>query len=80
MKILVDIAIGILLYLLQGLLQIPIAFIFRDPFMGSGGRIPTLTYEYLIGAVLIFLITLVLPGSSRRRPNPKLGVERSSGL
>ncbi len=58
MKTLIDIGIGILLFILQSLLQIPIISIFRDPFSGSGEPAPTLTVEYLIGAVVIFVISL----------------------
>lgn len=57
MKILMDFAIGILLFILQSLLQVPIASIFRDPFSGFSGSIPTLVNEYLIGAVVIFVIS-----------------------
>ena len=58
MKILMDFGIAILLFILQSLLQVPIAMIFRDPFSGFSGSNPTLVYEYLIGAVVIFVISL----------------------
>jgi membrane protease YdiL (CAAX protease family) len=58
MKTLIDFGIGILLFILQSLLQIPIIFIFRDPFSDYNGPTPTLIYEYLIGAVVIFVISL----------------------
>ena len=57
MKILIDLGIGILLFIGQTLLQVPIISIFRDPFSGSSGPIPSLTAEYLVGSVVIFIIS-----------------------
>jgi len=58
MKTLIDIGIGFLLFIVQTLLQAPIISLFRDPFSGSDDPIPTLTYEYLLGAIVIFVISL----------------------
>ena len=70
MKILVDIGIGLLLYVLETALQIPIASIFRGPFItapGLGERIPTLTGEYLVGAVIFFLLSYMAAWVFRTR-------------
>ena len=63
MKTLIDIGIGFLLFIVQTLLQAPIISLFRDPFSGSDDPIPTLTYEYLLGAIVIFVISLGFVGS-----------------
>jgi len=57
MKILIDFGIGILLFIGHTLLQVPIISIFRGPFSGSSGPIPSLTAEYLVGSVVIFIIS-----------------------
>lgn len=67
MTTLIDIGIGILLFILPWFLEDLISLIFRDPFSGVSSSLTSGIFQYLFTAVLYFVISLAFAWIFRTR-------------